>query len=970
MARPRKGKGSRDTATGDLLDVAGKLRTAPCVPALREAVKAWRAGGYKGTTETTRRLLAHWFQTDHRLPNGSRFKYHPAQREAIETLIFVWEFEKVRRRKDLLERYATDLGKAPLPPIGDEFARYAVKMATGSGKTKVMALAMAWQFLNAQREPEEIAKQYARTFLLLAPNVIVLERLRSDFAGGRVFEVDPIIPKDLKIFWEFDCVLRGEGEKAHAAGTLFLTNIQQFYERRERTSAAEPDVMAALLGSKPPASKLDVSDFADRIALRDGFLMVINDEAHHTHDEQGEWNKVVQSLHAKTPIAAQLDFSATPRFLKGGGLFPWVISDYPLKQAILDRIVKRPMRGIAKIDEAKSEHASVRYKGYLVAGVERWREYRDQLKPLNKRPILFIMLSDTEEADDVGDWLRQQYPDLLGGEKTLVIHTNSSGEITKDDVDKARRLARQVDDESSDVSAIVSVMMLREGWDVQNVTVVVGLRPFTAKANILPEQAIGRGLRLMFRGGDQNGYPERVDIIGNQKFLQFVDDLEKLEDISLGTFEVGKEKVKITSIGPLSERIDRDIGLPILSPTLVRKKSLAEEIAALDLWALTTPLLQLVVSKEGDSKTFKYEGRDVITDQKEIEREYQLPEPQTAQEVIGYYARRIAEDVKLPSQFAALAPKVREFFETRLFGEKVDLEDRQVVRSLASPLVGHVTVKAFRQALADVAIAKKEPELLQPARLLSTCAPFPWSRTVFEGEKTIFNLVPCDNEFERTFAKFLESSADVVRFAKLPLIFGFAIEYLDDARNLRLYTPDFVAVDTDDVHHLLETKGYEGAEVKYKDAAALEWCANASALTGKVWLYRKVPQGEFNQLAPTALSDLAALAGSDPPRKVSQRFWRAFGSRIGTDDRVSALGALDLAKLVDARGERVAGLPAFTKAWAFFVDQAPDANWAHPCAYALLDTATDANAWCKAEWPPSDDLQTEDLPRPPTGRAG
>ena len=77
----------RDDRTADLLDVSSKLRTAPCVPALREAVKAWRAGGHKGTTDTTRRLLSYWFKTDHRLPNGIRFAYHPAQREAIETVV-------------------------------------------------------------------------------------------------------------------------------------------------------------------------------------------------------------------------------------------------------------------------------------------------------------------------------------------------------------------------------------------------------------------------------------------------------------------------------------------------------------------------------------------------------------------------------------------------------------------------------------------------------------------------------------------------------------------------------------------------------------------------------------------------------------------------------------------------------------------------------------------------------------------
>ncbi len=231
-----------------------------------------------------------------------------------------------------------------------------------------------------------------------------------------------------------------------------------------------------------------------------GKLLVLNDEAHHTHDEENEWNKVIRRLHTSLPLAAQLDFSATPRFTKGG-LFPWVISDYPIKQAIMDNVVKRPAKGIANFDEAKSDVASVRYQGYLTAGVERWREYRDQLAPMKKKPILFIMMNTTEEAEDVGDWLRKRYPAEFGGDgKTLVIHTDKSGEITKKDLDAARKLAREVDRPDCPTNAIVSVLMLREGWDVQNVTVVVGLRPYTAAANILPEQAIGRGLRLMFRG--------------------------------------------------------------------------------------------------------------------------------------------------------------------------------------------------------------------------------------------------------------------------------------------------------------------------------------------------------------------------------------------------------------------------------------------------------------------------------------
>src|SRR4051812_10912783 len=104
MARGRKQQ--VPPSQTELLDITAKLRTAPCVPALREAVRAWKAGGYKGVTDTTRTLLNYWFETDHRTRTGFPFKYHDSQREAIETLIFVWEFEKIRTRKDLLERYA------------------------------------------------------------------------------------------------------------------------------------------------------------------------------------------------------------------------------------------------------------------------------------------------------------------------------------------------------------------------------------------------------------------------------------------------------------------------------------------------------------------------------------------------------------------------------------------------------------------------------------------------------------------------------------------------------------------------------------------------------------------------------------------------------------------------------------------------------------------------------------------------
>jgi type III restriction enzyme len=556
-------------------------------------------------------------------------------------------------------------------------------------------------------------------------------------------------------------------------------------------------------------------------------------------------------------IAAQLDFTATPRHTRGQ-LFSWTVYDYPLKQAILDNIVKRPLKGIAKgIAEQRSDVASVRYQAYLAAGVERWKEYRDQLAPLGRKPVLFVMMNDTAEADDVGDWLQKKYPAEFGGDRLLVIHTNKTGEVSSKDLDKARVVARDVDRGTSPVNCIVSVVMLREGWDVQSVTVIVGLRPYTAKANILPEQTVGRGLRLMFR--DQGtGYVERVDVIGNKRFIDFVEQLEREEDLQLDTFEIGKDKVCIVTIARDPAKLDVDIALPVLSPVLARKKSLAEEIAALDVSGFQCPLLP---RKDDDkaARDFRYEGYDLVTLQKVVERDYTIPAPQTAEEVIGYYARRIAQEVKLPSQFAALVPKVRQFLETRAFGGPVALDTPEMVKAIGSNVAQYVTVKTFVKELRKLVVEELQPQLLNAGRRLSETPAFPWSRPTVDSPKCVFNLVPCANKFEQEFAELLRDAEDVLRFAKLPEQFGFAIEYTDSSGNLRYYEPDFVAVLADGTHYLIETKGLEDVDVAHKDRAARLWCENATELTSTAWEYLKVKQTDYSSLQPTQFADLLVL---------------------------------------------------------------------------------------------------------------
>lgn len=838
-------------------------KTAPAVPAIREAVREWCEDGYKGATNTSQRLLNYWFNTDHKLPNGQLFRYYdPAQRESIESLIFVYEVAKTRSLRDLYQRFIpADLARDVRLPQVDPFARYCIKMATGSGKTKVMSLAIAWQYFNSVIENDE---SYARTFLVIAPNVIVFERLRTDFAGGRIFKQDPIIPKEMQIYWDMQFYMRGEAERASSEGAVYLTNIQQIYDNDTQNGDDEPNAITAVLGYKPPATLDEQVDFRERIlAHRSHRVLVLNDEAHHTHDPESAWSQSIRTLHEEHSLglSGQLDFSATPRY-SSGALFAWTISDYTLKQAIIDRIVKRPVKGITDIGEVSSSVASVRYQPFITAAVERWREYREQLAPMGKKPLLFVMMNNTSEADSIGEYLRVKYPDEFGGDKTLIIHTNRQGEVSNRDLDIARRAARQVDDEASPINAIVSVLMLREGWDVQNVTVIVGLRPYTSKANILPEQTIGRGLRLMFRSINTN-YVERVDIIGNPGFIQFVERLEKEEDIQLDTWQVGKDKLVITTIQPVPEKAEYDIALPTLSPILARSTAIAQEIEAIDVLRISCPALPKKSDSE-EAKRFRYEGKDILTLEKLFERVYTIPSPQTSQEVISYYAQVIAQELKMPSQFASLAPKVRDFLKYRAFGEEVDLDTPEIIQAISRRLAQVVTMKVFIDLLRDKLIQSQEPVLEGAGRLVSGIEPFPWSQAAPECQKTVFNKVPCDNQFEEDFARYLDNATDVACFAKLPMVFGFTIPYTDQIGNLRHYYPDFVVVDTDGIYYLVETKGREDLDVQNKDRSATMWAESATQLTGTQWRYVKVLQKDFNQLTPTRFEDCAYLGTLQP----------------------------------------------------------------------------------------------------------
>ena len=291
--------------------------------------------------------------------------------------------------------------------------------------------------------------------------------------------------------------------------------------------------MTAVLGGPRPGALEGTGVGLRERMLSHGELMVLNDEGHHLHTDELEWVQVIQRMDAElrsrtsAGLRAQFDFTATPKH-NNGALFNEIVVDYPIAQAVEDGIVKRAILGeLSGEIEYTADNAADRHRDKLHAGIEKWRQQRDVLKPVKRNPLLFVMTESTKAADEVGDWLKMQ-PDFTP-ESVLVIHTNQRGEIVEGvskakqkELEVLREAARRVDEPDNPYRAIVSVLMLREGWDVRNVTVIVPLRAYSAKSQILPEQTLGRGLRRMWpvATGDVR---EEVIVIEHEAFRDFWD---------------------------------------------------------------------------------------------------------------------------------------------------------------------------------------------------------------------------------------------------------------------------------------------------------------------------------------------------------------------------------------------------------------------------------------------------------------
>lgn len=869
----------------DEVDSAEAARLVPpLVAKIREGVHRWREDDYPGVSATTRTLLKHWFGGAHvlRQADGStrEFRYYFAQREAVETTIWLYEVERAVDPYSLIRYDSTRVVSTGM--FGEEtWARYVMKLATGAGKTKVLSLLIAWSYFHKRYEA---GSPLARNFLLIAPNIIVLDRLLDDFGGLRIFSSDPVLPPNgyAGHNWrdDFQLTLHVQDEVGvlSSEGNLFLTNVHRIYSPPAAPAAQDEDLTSYLLGPKPAASTtattLDVGDVVRSV----DDLLVLNDEAHHIHDPSLAWSAAISDLDLRLRqrtghgISGQFDVTATPRH-SDGAVFVQVVCSYPLVEAIRQGVVKTPVvpdeASRAKLQVHASDKVAEQYADHIKLGYLEWAKARDRLEPTGRKPLLFVMTTTTQESDEVAEHLEMTFPDLAG--RVLTIHTNRSGDLATKEVEALREASRQVDSPDSPYRAVVSVLMLREGWDVQNVVSMVGLRPYTATSQVLPEQTLGRGLRRMFRGDPT--LTEYVSVVGTQEFLDFVESIRSegvvLDHVPMGASGTGQHTpllIEVDSTNPAKDVDALDIPLPRLSARITRETRNLED---LDPAAMPTKSLSVVQFDESEQREIVF--KDLDTDSMAWSTDLGEDVVATPQAVIAYLTLEVMRRLRLVGGQDILYGKLKTYIRDHLFATSVDLNDLNVLRNLSEPTARHALIEVFSQAINELTVVDVgNTQVIGQIKLGNVRPAVVNNQPYLESSKTIFSKVVGNSNLELRFAQFLDQSTDVEAFARNTRNLHFFIEYVTASGEISSYYPDFIVRTTDGGVFIVETKGQEDVEVAPKWARLRSWCADATRLDpqGRSFTPLFVTEDDFNDLVTRGVSRLGvlvtALAGAQP----------------------------------------------------------------------------------------------------------
>ena len=939
------------------------LNELPLAAALEGEVKAWADQGWgQGTTQTTQDLLSYWFNRGEETDE----KFHDCQRRAVETIIYCHEVLGIETLKQAFERFAPE-ALAASATLSEEvrslpFAKYCLKMATGTGKTWVLAALLVWQYFNALNG--ERSGKYSTHFLLVAPGHEVLNRLLDMFKGkhdaktGQREKVKSDLMRPL---------FMPEGERFRNRFNLqilepadirpnftppdepfvYITNWQQF---RLNESSNLWDQLTGADVEEQPRGEI-IADFLSEYSD----LIIFNDEAHHVHGaktakgEELVWRKFLTVLYNRMAekrggekgAFLQIDFSATPFYgsAEKKEYFPHIVYDFDLVKAMRAMLVKQifleerqGMMGEKMDDldvraeraEADSEHrrgqvigVSVSQKLLLDIGRKKTEqiamEFRE--KGLDKKPVLFVLAENTEVADLVAEHLAN-LTDERGRNyrnQILVIHSDKKGEMSDKDWEKYRQQLESLDEpeEINPIRVVVSVLMLREGFDTQNVAVVVVLR--SAEQNLLLEQIVGRGVRLMF---PEYKYPELSDlkrearedvmnkrvpknsldflfVVEHPEFRKFYDELQK-QGYAIGIGD--SSGTETTGDLVLSEATPERIKHYDLSwPIQVYEQSPKFDFSAIDVSKLpkyTTSFesLKKVLSTIAITSINAETGIKIKT--WKLDNQYFDYAHFLRQATMAVASEKGAHI--LTGKMADITGIIDEYVSNYLFGGEIDFQKAENYTVLNyAPLFDFVVGSVKRVLLDGLGAIQYEVKAGKIGKLSDVKKIYVRESLSVPVERCIYPLSAYSRRGEGFEKKFMEETLDksgeVEAFGKIQQRKHLLnISYRDKDGIKRDYFPDFI-IKTKDKMYIVETKaedeiqkaeGNEKNLIVLKARAAVSWCKTASQVAlpdqPQDWEYFILSEKTFKENRQLGFDSLTGLGRLDLERLLSSEAGKLF----------------------------------------------------------------------------------------------
>lgn len=851
-----------------LVNDPGVFVQIPLVNKVRGRVKEWREGGYAGVSGITRQLLEHW-----RDPEARANRLFFCQLEAIETLIWLAESPP-----------AGKVGIEPIPSDGGPLTRVCSKMATGTGKTIVMAMLVAWQSLNRINYPHK--KGFAREFLVVAPNLTVRSRLSVLLPAGEenYYDAFNVVPLGLREqLRQARVVVRNW--HALAWDTEDKLRKKRSVDKRGAKSdeAYAREVLGELSNSKS--------------------FVVINDEAHHawripagaklTREEKKDaeeatvWIGGLDRLNRARGIQAVYDFSATP-FTPSGrnstseNLFGWIVSDFGLTEAIESGLVKTPRVVIRDDGQLGADYRSKFYhlyndpevkpslnkKGasesealpplvenaYALLGKD-WRETAQAWRDAGVRvpPVMISVANQTETAARIKyafDRCNILIPELCDPEKTLHIDSKvlEAAELFIEEAGgEPVAPADGPDDEPTNeptrrLSKKEQAVRLRQtvdtigrpgepGEQIQHV-ISVGMltEGWDAKTvtHVMGLRAFSSQLlceQVVGRGLRRTSY----DLDENGLFTPEYVNIFGVPFAFMPHESPKDSEVKVSApkqrIQPLAEKAEFEIRFP----NVVRIESKFKPVLKLDLDNVAPLTLNAYDTREIAELAPVIEGRHDVTRLAEIDLEKIYSQVRLQSSIFRATLdihRQMQSDWKgdLNALFTQLVPVVENFINSdklEISPPMFGLEDKR--RRVLVRLNAATVVNHLAPFIQQENVESYELIVDTSNPIISTGDMKAWdtSKPFVHTRKSHINFCVCDSRWESTAALHLDRSPHVAAWVKNDHL-GFEIRYIFNGGEHK-YRPDFLARLSNDQILVIETKGEEDQKDKVKREAMREW---------------------------------------------------------------------------------------------------------------------------------------------------